>query len=158
MLQAEYWLPSGQSVLPGISLASIVAPAQMFAFGDCYDTPRFTMDMTFLLCTFPGSTNSSLRHNGGHFNVAFADGHSKSVLFKAGYVPGAENGEFARPADSSVVQDYCADPTAMINVNQADEGGSLPIPSMQCNQIGAWMDKNFPPCQNGSKSMCMMPN
>ena len=147
LLQAEYWLPDGQSVLPGISLAAIQAPAQMFAFGDCYDTPRFTFDMTFLLCTYRGSTNAGLRH-GGLFNVAFVDGHSKAVLYHGGYInPGAENNEFAFPANMNMITDYCADPNEFIPVNTADEGSPVGgIPGMQCNQIAGYIQANFPPC------------
>jgi len=154
----------GKHFIPGISLAAMVSPAQLFAFGDTYDTPRETFDMTFLLCTFTGRSNSALRHSGGHFNTVFADGHAKAVYFKAGYMSGnAENGEFARPRDTSMVSYYCADPNAIIDGNPDDpgdsaEGDQIPVPAMQCNQIGAYLDANYPPCQNGSTSQCTMPD
>ena len=158
MLEGQQYLPSGQSYLPGITLASMVAPSQMFAFSDTYDTPRETMDMTFLLCTYGSATNSGLRHN-GMFNTSFADGHAKAVKFVGGYMAGgAENNEYARPSDTSMVSDYCANPDATITNGQGD---GLPFPSpIQCNQIGAWMDANIPPCPagGGNGSTCHWTN
>ena len=137
----------------------MVAPAQVFAFGDTYDTPRQTMAMTFLLCTWGGTNNSTLRHSGGHFNLAFADGHSKAVGFKAGYINGGENGKFARPRATEMVSYYCANPDDNIAVNADDEGSSPVgnIPALRCGDIGNYLDQNFPACQGGSTSQCMMP-
>ncbi|MCW3100391.1 MAG: prepilin-type N-terminal cleavage/methylation domain [Chthonomonadaceae bacterium] len=144
----------GQKYIPGIALAQMVAPANLFAFGDSYDTPRTTMCMTFLLCTWPGTSNSSLRHNGGHFNVGFADGHSKAVYYKAGYMSGAENGKFARPRNTNEVSYYCADPDAMLTNT---DGDSLDLPSpFRCGSIGSWLDTNYPPCAGSATSHCMM--
>ena len=42
-------------------MTSIQSPADMFAFGTTYDTPRITMDITFLMCTFTGSHQSDMR-------------------------------------------------------------------------------------------------
>jgi prepilin-type N-terminal cleavage/methylation domain-containing protein/prepilin-type processing-associated H-X9-DG protein len=143
----------GHTFIPGISLAQMVSPAQLFAFGDSYDTPRVTMNMTFLLCTWPGTSNSSLRHSGGHFNVGFADGHAKNVYYRAGYMNGAENGKFARPRDTNMVSYYCADPDTIL---QNPDGDSLDLPTpFRCGDIGTWMDQNYPPC-NGATSHCMM--
>ncbi len=146
----------GGKYIPGISLAAIVSPAQMFAFGDSYDTPRTTMDMSFLLCTWPGSSNASLRHQGGRFNIGFADGHSKSVAYRAGYMSGAENGKFAIPRSVDQVSNYCADPSATIT---NPDGDSLDLPSpITCGAIGQWLYSNYPPCAGGSTSHCLMPD
>ena len=92
--------PKGSgNYLPGVALSEIVAPAQMVGFGDCYDTPRLTCTFTFLLCTWGGTNNGSLRHSGGHFNFAFVDGHAKQIYMKAGWMAHAEAGRFARPRD-----------------------------------------------------------
>ena len=144
----------GQRYIPGITLAQMVAPANLFAFGDTYDTPRATMNMTFLLCTWNGTSNGSLRHSGGHFNVGFADGHAKAVYYRAGYMDHAENGRFARPRNTAEVSYYCADPNAMITNT---DGDLLDLPSpMRCGDIGAWLDTNYPPCTGGSTSHCTM--
>ena len=49
------------------------------------------------------------------------------------------------------------------SMSVADEGGSpLPVPTMQCGQIGAYLDANWPPCPPGTNNQsgvnCMMPN
>jgi prepilin-type N-terminal cleavage/methylation domain-containing protein/prepilin-type processing-associated H-X9-DG protein len=146
----------GSKYIPGKSLASFVSPAELFVFGDCYDTPRTTICMTFLLCTWPGGNNSSLRHSGGRFNMGFADGHAKSILFRAGYTHGAENGKFARPRSTDQISYYCADPNSIITNTDND---SLDLPSpIRCGDIGAWMDSHYPPCPPGSGKECMMPD
>ncbi len=158
LLQVEQTINGTQYEEAGISLASIVAPSSTFAFGDSSDTPRMGFAMTFQLCSWNGTTNSTLRH-GGQFNVAFADGHAKAVYYEAGYMsPGAENGRFARPRDTNMIQDYCANPDTTISDDGAPYTDSLPIPTMQCNQIGAFLDANYKPCAGGSSSNCMMPN
>ena len=162
--------PNGTTkYIPGITLAAMVAPAQLVAFGDTYDTPRITATMTFLLCTWTGDTNSSLRHSGGRFNFAFADGHAKSIYMKAGWVAGAERNSFARPRATDQVSYWCADPSQTYDGegNNAAANDGVPIPLMQCGQYGAYMDANFPPCtaaQNASNATgagptpCMMPD
>ena len=149
----------GKKFIPGISLAQMVAPAQLFAFSDSYDTPRVTMNMTFLLCTWNGTSNGSLRHSGGRFNIGFADGHAKSVAFRAGWMAGAENKKFARPRDTSMVANYCADPNTMLQ-NPDNDSLDLPVP-YRCGDIGTWMDQNYPPCGTGNNAPgghCMMPD
>src|SRR5262249_4986468 len=74
----------GHSYIPGKALAAITYPAQVFAFGDSYDTPRQTLGIGFALCTYNGVTNAALRHQGGQWNFAFVDGHAKSVKMKGG--------------------------------------------------------------------------
>jgi prepilin-type N-terminal cleavage/methylation domain-containing protein/prepilin-type processing-associated H-X9-DG protein len=148
------------TVLPGISLAAMVAPAQLVAFGDTYDTPRETATWTFLLCTWGGTSNGSLRHSGGHFNFAFADGHAKNIYMKAGWMSGAENGKFAFPRSVDQASYWCADPSQTYdgqNGNSAASDG-IPVPLMQCGQYGAYISQHFPPCAPGQTSMCMMPD
>jgi prepilin-type N-terminal cleavage/methylation domain-containing protein/prepilin-type processing-associated H-X9-DG protein len=153
----------GTKYIPGISLAAMVAPASLVAFGDTYDTPRETIAFTFMLCTFTGQTDSALRHGGGHFNFAFADGHSKSIYMMAGYTAGAENGEFAVPRDLSQVTDWCADPNELVSGNPDDPGdmaggdSTTDFPAMNCSQIGAFIGANWPICTGGSTSHCLMP-
>jgi prepilin-type N-terminal cleavage/methylation domain-containing protein/prepilin-type processing-associated H-X9-DG protein len=160
---------SGEKYLPGVSLAAMVAPSQLISFGDTYDTPRETATMTFLLCTWTGDTNSTLRHSGGHFNFAFADGHAKSIYMKAGWVAGAERNSFARARSTEQVSYWCADPSATYDGegSNAAANDGVPIPLMQCGQYGAYMDANFPQCtpaQNASNAggsgpvQCMMPD
>ncbi|HLK56788.1 MAG TPA: prepilin-type N-terminal cleavage/methylation domain-containing protein [Chthonomonadaceae bacterium] len=151
LLHVETTMNGVQYVESGKTLAEIVAPAQTFAFGDSYDTPRMGFAMTFLLCTWNGTSNSTLRHSAGHFNVAFADGHAKAVYFKAGYLTsGSENGRYARPRDTSLITDYCANPDDIVSDDNPPYNDTLPIPTLRCGDIGAYFDANFnAPC-NGA--------
>lgn len=147
--QKAHPAPGVDDFAPGISIAKIVAPAETFAFGDTYDTPRMNLGMWTQLCTYNGTSTSGLRHRGGSFNIAFVDGHAKSVKFKAGYAASGENSRWARPALTSMVRDYCADPDALIydqtGVN-ADLHDDIPIGKdapIRCGDIGDYLDKNF---------------
>lgn len=158
----------GPKFIPGVSLAEMVAPAQLVSFGDSYDTPRITGTWTFLLCTWQGTTNSTLRHSGGQFNWAFADGHAKSIKMQAGWVAGAERNSFALPRSTEQTSYWCSDPNATYDgqgSNSAANDG-VPIPLMACGQYGAYIKSNFPTCtpaQNAANATgagptpCMMP-
>lgn len=147
LLQVEQTVGGVQYVELGISLAQIQTLAQMYAFGDSYDTPRMGFAMTFLPCTWNGTSNQSLRHN-GQFNVAFADGHSKSVYEEGGYLTsGSENNRFIRPRNTAQISYYCSDPNNVVADDGSPYSDSLPIPTLTCGQIGAYFDANFnSPC------------
>jgi len=152
---------SGEKYLPGISMTSIQSPAQLVAFGDSYDTPRITATWTFLLCTWTGTTNSTLRH-GANFNWAFADGHAKLIKMVAGWVNGAERGSFAMPANSQQASWWCADPTQTYDGDGSNAAANdgVPIPLMACGLYGQYINQHFPPCPtngNVSGGNCMMP-
>src|SRR5579862_2180784 len=103
LLQVEQTVNGIQYVELGIALAQIQTPAEMFAFGDSNDTPRMGFAMTFMACTWNGTSNQTLRH-GGQFNVAFVDGHAKSVYEEGGYLTsGSENGRFIRPRSTALI-------------------------------------------------------
>jgi prepilin-type N-terminal cleavage/methylation domain-containing protein/prepilin-type processing-associated H-X9-DG protein len=149
-------------IAQGISIAKIVAPADTFAFGDTYDTPRMNLGMWTQLCTYNGTSNSGLRHRAG-FNIAFVDGHAKSVKYKAGYAASGENSRWARPALTSMVQDYCADPDEIITPQTAASGvaDQIPIGAIRCGDLGAYLDANFnQTCAPGDtgNAGCIWPN
>lgn len=152
---------SGPKFLPGINQSEIVSPAEMVAFGDTYDTERITSTFTFLLCTWNGTANGQLRHSGGNFNFAFADGHAKLIKMRAGYVKGAENGRFLRPKNSNQAAWWCADPSQTYDGQAgtgdaaANDGVRADFPLLPCGQYGAWMDSHFPAC-NGKTTTCTM--
>ena len=125
----------GNNFIPGVSLAGITNPAQTFAFGDSYDTPRQTLGIGFALCTYNGTTTSNLRHM-AHFNYAFCDGHAKSVAVKGGYLTGAFNGRMVMAASTEQAQyGYCADPTAIVNASPVS-ADSMPVPlGITCGSI-----------------------
>jgi len=135
---------TGDSFIPGISMTSINTPADMFAIGTSYDTPRITMDITFLLCTNKAVTQSGLRY-GGQWPTGFADGHAKSIKWSGGWMSGnPENGEFAVPSNTNLIIDYCADPSfALVTGNNPDNQDSIPVPSGTiCSALPAWFQQN----------------
>ena len=114
---------NGGFFIPGISMTSITAPADMFAYTISYDTPRITMGIQFLMCTFTGTKNSDMFF-GGQYPVAFADGHAKGVKFVGGFGDShAENHEFATPANLSMITGYCSDPSILVDTS-GDTGGA----------------------------------
>ncbi len=158
LLQGQFRVPIApgssdtRSLLPGVSIASITAPAQCFAFGDTYDTPRMTIAISFMMDDAGNiSSNTALRHSGGKFPMVFTDGHAKVVALRGGFMGGGDafNDRFGRPRDTNAVSYYCADPDSIVTNDQAD---AVPIKSpIRCGDIGAWMDANIPACTTSSK-------
>ncbi len=141
LLEAQQNDPNrpGHTYIPGKTLAAIDFPAQTFAFGDSYDTPRQTLGIGFIMCTFGPTvhTNASLRHSGGQFNFVFSDGHAKSTKMKAGYLVGAFNDEMAMPASEDLASHaYCASQDTVINLNPVSGDGMTTVPdATACGQI-----------------------
>lgn len=129
----------------GVSATSIQESAQTFVFSDTYDTPRITMSMGFNLDLKKVNTQGQMRHD-GQFNTAFADGHAKSIHFVGG-VFRRTNGSFkgfATPSLSNQRNWWCADPNYTVaNSTDAALADSLPVPTLPCGQIGAWIDQNI---------------
>jgi prepilin-type N-terminal cleavage/methylation domain-containing protein/prepilin-type processing-associated H-X9-DG protein len=111
MLLEERTAAAGNTYQPGIAMTQIERPANTFAFGDAYDTYRYTMGaIHWNLSQYNGSEdNSSLRH-GGRFNMAFADGHAESVAFMGGY-PEGTNTRLGVPKDFDKWSYYCSTPS-----------------------------------------------
>ena len=116
---------------PGRSIASVASASEVFAFGDTYDNGAQAITADNILSGIGSSTeypttnfpSSQLRHD-GRFNMAFLDGHVKSVLFKAGVNGGYE---FGFPRDPSLQLDYCANPDETITPEgAANAAGNLP--------------------------------
>ena len=141
--------PAGKRHIPGISLASIQTPAEMFAFGDTYDTPRATVGIGFAADSFRGSTNAGIRHSGGMFNYGFVDGHAKAIKVQAGYMEGGFSGRMLMVRDPKLgAKAYCADPTAALTP-RGNEGNTdgMPVPDgIACGDAHGWILTNFPPC------------
>ncbi len=103
---------TGGYIEPGISLASIVAPADMMVYGDTGDNPRYTICSNYIFQYYTNITrNGQLRH-GGNLNINFADGHAKAMRWKAGTYGG---GIFGLPKSQADQIKYCADPSAVVN-------------------------------------------
>lgn len=98
-MQGDQLTPDGRyDYQSGVSLAVIDMPAQMAAFGETYDTPRYAFSP---IDSIPnkyrgGKHNGSLRH-GGQFNVNFVHAHAKSVRFKFGDAGGLSQYEYNDP-------------------------------------------------------------
>jgi len=148
-----------QTHIPGVSLASITEPAGTFAFGDTYDTPRMTIGIGFSCDTWNGTSMSALRHSSGMMNYAFVDGHAKAVKVKAGYMAGAFNNRFLMAGDAALARTaYCADPSAIINLNPTS-GDGMNIPDgIACGDIPAWITSNYPGCGTSGTSNCFFSN
>jgi len=117
----------------GVSLATLVAPADVFVYSDSYDTYRPTNGMEWILDSYNGGDSvGSVRH-AGKFNVAFADGHSKLVRYKFGRGAPASNGKLHKygiPAAKADREKYCANPDAVIDL------ASYGLPPTRCGDIG----------------------
>jgi prepilin-type N-terminal cleavage/methylation domain-containing protein/prepilin-type processing-associated H-X9-DG protein len=102
---------NGDKYRPGKNSSVIVAPAQMVAFGDTYDTPGYSaaMDNAFAGPDAPTGTKG-LRHS-GKLNYAFADGHAKSVTMQIGTYAGF--GTVGRAANQNDMLMWCCDPSAI---------------------------------------------
>jgi len=149
------------SYIPGVTLAGITNPAQTFSFGDTYDTPRQTAGIGFSLCSYNGTTTSGLRHTGGHFNYAFVDGHAKAVIMKGGWLSGAENNRMVMPASQDLASyAYCADPSAIINLNPSSSDSMTAVPGgITCGSIPAVLNAlGTCPAGAGPGSNCFWSN
>lgn len=129
-LAAARFNTSQWRVNPGISSTTVVTPAQMFAFGETGDSPRYTICVDYIDQYYDIRKQSNLRH-GGMFNFAYLDGHAKLVRFNAALNPlwsqGAQDG-IAAPSGSApygvgqtialpqnrndAYNGYCYDPSA----------------------------------------------
>jgi prepilin-type N-terminal cleavage/methylation domain-containing protein/prepilin-type processing-associated H-X9-DG protein len=116
-------------VEPGISLASMVAPADLMVYADTGDNPRYTICSNYIFQYYTNVTsNGQLRH-GSHLNVNFADGHAKAIGWKAGLYQG---GIFGLPKSQADQVKYCADPNASFTY-----GGA----TMTCQQWTQYIDQ-----------------
>ena len=104
------------TVYTGIPLAGIVAPADTFTFGDTQDSPFYTISNPSIIFNVTGNSNSALLH-GGRFNMAYVDGHAKSLYWKGGHINGF--GNLAVPRNQPDWGKWCADPNTTIITQSA---------------------------------------
>lgn len=121
------------STSSGVSLSSIVRPSSTFTFGDS-DGITLPMGHTLNVSLWGGmdlvpeanllrwrisgqelTSTKQLRH-GGQFQMAFADGHAKSVPFVALQTSFNGNPKYTLglPADRSLDSSFCKDPEAKL--------------------------------------------
>jgi prepilin-type N-terminal cleavage/methylation domain-containing protein/prepilin-type processing-associated H-X9-DG protein len=96
---------------PGVALAALKSPADVFAFGDSYDTMRYTITINNILARYTSATTNGMRH-GSKFNFIFCDGHAKNVKMRGGLYLGAM--KVGMPASTTDQSKICADPDASI--------------------------------------------
>ncbi len=141
--------------IPGKSIAAFQYPAELFAFGDTYDTPRMTIGIGFSADSWNGTSNGGLRHTTGQFNYAFADGHAKAIRVHAGYMSGAFNDRFIMPRNTELASKaYCADPAAIINKNPDSPDGTNIPDGIACGDIPNWIVTNYSICAGNGGSNC----
>ena len=117
----------GGYIQPGVTLAAIDAPADLFVYGDTGDNPRYTICSNFIYQYYTNATKSSQMRHGGRLNMNFADGHAKNVNFKAGVLSGV--GIMGLPKSKADQVKYCRDQTSVVS-------------GMTCPQWADYIDKN----------------
>lgn len=133
LLQPEQQFPGGGSYQAGISMTSMEEPANVYAFGDTFDTPRYTIGMypnsaggkAWILDTFnvtAQTKQSAFRYN-GRFNMSYADSHAKNVQFKGGLTTGV--GYVYVPSKERDRLGYCANPDNALDGSRFG-AGTLP--------------------------------
>jgi prepilin-type processing-associated H-X9-DG protein len=158
LLGQQMVLPSGQSYLLGTNLSAVDSPAETFAYGETYDTPRMTVGIGFSADTFDGTRNKELRH-GGSWPFGFVDGHAKAVAMRSGFIAGAFNDRFVLPKNMTIAtRAYCINPSVMISENAGTSNLNTIMPNpIRCDQVGPWIMANLPPCgpSDGPGSNCI---
>jgi prepilin-type N-terminal cleavage/methylation domain-containing protein/prepilin-type processing-associated H-X9-DG protein len=125
------------NIEPGVALASIVAPADMIAFGDTGDSPRYTICANYIFqYETPTTKSSQLRHN-GFLNMTFVDGHAKSMPWKVGTAGASVLGLPKKPEDQLK---YCIDPDGTAYNRIGNEEGTLVAQTMTCRQYLSSLD------------------
>jgi len=119
-------IADGYRYMSGAALAEMVAPAEVFAFGETYDTLGYTASLGGSLNAYTGGTNASMRHSGGKFNWVFCDGHAKNVQMRGGMLLGAIKVVF--PASTADYGKWCRDPNAAYS---AGYGGMTCLATIQ---------------------------
>lgn len=134
----------GRRFNTGKSQTQFANPAELFLFGNTYDTPRQTMGgLSWIFDSKDGSmTNPSpTAYKNGNFwyfgdkNVnVYADGHAKVVTWKGGCIGACNNwsNRVATPPNIEArVNGFCADPEATI---RPFPRSGFPLGTMTCRQ------------------------
>lgn len=132
--------PENRPVQIGIRSSEVVSPSETFSFSVTYDTPRTSMGIMFLLCTFTGKHNRDLFYN-GNWPVGFLDGHVKTIPWVSGFGDNAaENRRFAIPANFEDITHFCANPDYVLGNrkgpgDQPDGEDDFIPPTAKCSDL-----------------------
>ena len=96
----------------GVALSSIVSSSNTLMFGDTQTDPFYSISIDAWF-EFSGSTNAGLVHH-GLFNMAYVDGHAKSMSWHAGSAPAVPFGLIVVPRNAADLDKWCIDPSAVI--------------------------------------------
>jgi len=127
------------SYAQGISMTTVVSPADMFAFGESDDIPFYSISMSSILSRtwlLNNTVNSisQVRHS-GMSNYSYVDGHAKLLPMRGGMWTGSPSWpQFGSmpiepillPANSAHYGDWCSDPKAILNTD---------VGPLECDQI-----------------------
>lgn len=123
---------AGKTLRAGRSIAGIVAPANVVAFGDA-DTKRdgeVGADGA-LEYAIPGggpiTSSKQLRHNQFE-NFVFVDGHAHSIRMVVAKYTGYTKYSLAIPANQQDALDWCFDPDYVSTYYDTQTAGSYPLP------------------------------
>lgn len=130
LLQPQQSFTDGGTYQSGIGMTSMDEPANVFAFGDTYDTPRYTIGMypnsnggkAWILDTFNVTAQTrqgQFRYN-GRMNMSYADGHAKNVQFRGGLTAGV--GYVYVPSLERDRLGYCANPDNQLDGSRFGAG------------------------------------
>jgi prepilin-type N-terminal cleavage/methylation domain-containing protein/prepilin-type processing-associated H-X9-DG protein len=135
--------PQGNTMRPGKALAALLTPSDMVAFGDTYDNPGYSVAMDNILSRLAdGYSTAALRHMGGLFNYAFADGHAKTVRMQAGEYTGF--GLVGRPSSMTDALKWCSDPNITPDPSFATyDGGPSGYPMQSATETCQQATKDF---------------
>ena len=121
----------------GVSGTGADSPAQMAVWGDTTNASRYKMSALAsildesVLGLDPSVQHQSRLRHGGQFNIAFLDGHSKSVLFKGGTLPQTPVGPvyIGVPSNNSLRSMYCYSASSPVDITLLAAG----YPEIPCS-------------------------
>lgn len=128
----------GRRFNTGKSNSQLANPADLFAFGNTYDTPRQTIGgIDWFFDDYPGGNKNSGIYFGGKTVVVYADGHAKTVNYKGGTMGGSR---IATPRNfEERVKGFCADPEGSI---RPFPRSGFPLGTLPCRTFVAFPEAN----------------
>ncbi len=131
---------NGKTLRPGRSIAQIVSPAELVAFGDTWDNLSVADDNA----SGRFHSTAALRHDGLE-NMGFVDGHVKPIRMRMANYAGY--GTVVIPVDPTNATKWCYDPNAVGDYSGAGGGGGYPISGNgeSCTNVAAGLYANSTP-------------